>query len=172
MKWLLLAGSILVVIILVALVIGWSLPVKHSASRRATFAAPPEAVWTAITDVDAFPQWRSDVKNVERLPDRDGRASWVEDGSNGRIAFAVERSEPPRLLVSRIADPHLPFGGTWMYTLTPESGGTTLVITEDGEIYNPIFRVLSRFVFGYEATMASYLASLETKIAARGTTGD
>jgi hypothetical protein len=164
MKWLLIAGSILVVIILVTLVIGWSLPVKHSASRRARFAAPPEAVWKVITDIEAFPQWRGDVKKVERLPDRDGHPSWVEEGSNGRITFAVERSEPARMLVTRIADPNLPFGGAWTYTLTPESGGTTLVISENGEIYNPIFRVMSRFVFGYEATMASYLEALQKRL--------
>lgn len=172
MKWLLIAGSLVAVIILIALVVGWSLPVKHTASRRATFAAPPEAVWKAITDVESFPQWRPDLKTVERLPDRDGRASWVEDGSNGRITFVIERSDPPRQLVSRIADPSLPFGGTWTYTLTPESGGTTLVITEDGEVYNPIFRVMSRFVFGHEATMAAYLAGLETRLAARGSRVD
>ena len=34
-------------------------------------------------------------------------------------------------------------------------------ITEDGEIYNPIFRVMARFVFGYEGTIAAYLASLQ-----------
>ena len=33
-------------------------------------------------------------------------------------------------------------------------------ITEDGEIYNPIFRFVSRFVMGYETTMKQYLSSI------------
>jgi len=164
MKWMLILGSLLAVIILVVLVAGWSLPVKHTASRSKVLAAPPDAVWKVITDVDAFPQWRGDVTKVERLPDRNGHAAWIEDGKNDRLTFVVETSQPPRLLVTRIADPTLPFGGTWTYELTPASGGTTLVITENGEIYNPIFRVMARFVFGYESTMDSYLEALHKRL--------
>jgi polyketide cyclase/dehydrase/lipid transport protein len=164
MKWLLIVGSVLVVIILVTLIVGWSLPVKHTASQRATFAAPPDTVWKVLTDVEAFPQWRGDVSKVERLPDRDGRTAWVEDGKNGRITFAVERTDPPRLLVTRIADPNLPFGGSWTYEIAAASGGSTVTITEHGEIYNPIFRVMSRFVFGYDSTMASYLEALHKRL--------
>jgi uncharacterized protein YndB with AHSA1/START domain len=166
MKWLLIVGSILALIVFITLLVGWSLPVKHTASVSATLPVPPEAVWKVLTDVEAFPQWRSDVKKIERLPDRDGHAAWIEHGSHNRITFVVERSEPPRLLVGRIADPNLPFGGTWTHELTPTSSGTTIVITENGEIYNPIFRVMSRFVFGYEATMTAYLSALQTRVAA------
>ena len=121
-------------------------------------------MWALITNVEAFPSWRSDVKTVERLPDRDGRPVWVEEGSNGRIPLAVERSEAPRLLVVRIADRDLPFGGVWTYVIAPAPQGSTLTITEDGEIYNPIFRVMARFVFGYESTLAAYLKAAEAKL--------
>jgi uncharacterized protein YndB with AHSA1/START domain len=164
MRWILIVGLILVAILVVVLVIGWRLPVKHSASRQAAIASPPETVWKLITDVDAFPAWRGDVKSIERLPDRDGRKVWAEDGSNGRITLAVERSEPPRLLVLRIADPGLPFGGTWTYQIASAPGGSTLTITEDGEIYNPVFRFMARFVFGYEGTLKGYLAAVQKKV--------
>ncbi len=39
-------------------------------------------------------------------------------------------------------------------------GGSLVTITEDGEVYNPLFRFLSRYVFGYAATMDSFLARL------------
>ena len=61
----------------------------------------------------------------------------------------------------RIADPDLPFGGTWTYELKPDGGGTQLVITERGEVYNPIFRFMSRFVFSHTATMERFVASLK-----------
>ena len=125
--------------------------------------ATPERVWAAITDVDAFPQWRADVSRVERDA---GAGTWIEHGSNGRLTFAVERAEPPRTLVTRIADRSLPFGGTWTYEIEPAGGGSVLTITEQGEIYNPVFRFMSRFVFGYESTMKSYLSSLTTRLAA------
>ncbi|HEY7497574.1 MAG TPA: SRPBCC family protein [Vicinamibacterales bacterium] len=164
LKWILIVLAVIIVIGALTAIVGWSLPVAHVASRQRTFAAPPEVVWRHMTDVDAFPSWRADVKRIERLPDRDGRAVWAEHGSNGRITLAVEKSEPPRLLVLRIADPDLPFGGTWTYEVAPASGGSTLTITERGEIYNPIFRAMARFVFGYEATMAAYLDALEKRV--------
>ena len=165
MKWFWIAVGVIAAMVVAALVIGWLLPEKHTASRRGSFQASPEAVWALMTDVEKFPSWRSDVKAVERLPNRDGRPVWVEEGSNGRITFAVERSDAPRLLVVRIADPDLPFGGTWTYAVSAASSGSTLTITEDGAIYNPLFRVLSRFVFGYESTLATYLKDAGARLA-------
>jgi hypothetical protein len=72
-------------------------------------------------------------------------------------------SLPPGKLIVRIADPQLPFGGTWTYEITPLSSGSSLRIREDGEIYNPVFRVLARFVFGHSATIDAYLKSLAKK---------
>jgi hypothetical protein len=63
--------------------------------------------------------------------------------------------------VSRIADPNLPFGGTWTFEITPAPGGARLRITEDGEIYNPLFRFMARFIFGYEGTINGYLSAQE-----------
>ena len=164
MRWILVIVVTIAAIPALAALVGSRLPRSHHASRQQTLAASPEAIWVAITDVEAFPSWR-DVKKVQRLPDRDGRPAWVEEGRSGRITLAVERIEAPRLLVGRIADRDLPFGGTWTYALTPVAGGTRLRITEDGEIYNPLFRFMARFIFGYEGTIASYMDALEKRSA-------
>lgn len=169
MKWITIALIVvlaLAAIAALAALIGSRLPRAHMASRQATYAVPPDAVWAAITNVDAFPSWRSDVKRIERLPDREGRPVWIEDGTSGRMTLAAERMEPPRLLVLRIADPDLPFGGTWTYEIAPDPAGSRLTITEHGEIYNPLFRFMARFVFGYEATVASYLTALDKRLGA------
>ena len=164
MKTVLIASAILILIVVVVVAIGAMLPVQHVASRSAVLAAPPDTVWHLITDIAGFPSWRGDVKRVERLPDRDGRPVWVEETTSGRITLAVDRAEPPRLLVLRIADPDLPFGGTWTYELTPgDHGATVLKITENGEVYNPLFRFMSRFIFGHEGTIRGYLAALEKR---------
>lgn len=165
MKWVLIAGGVIVVIVVAALIVGWLLPEKHTATREATLLASPEAVWALITDVNAFPSWRTDVKSVERLPDRAGRPVWIEQGSGGKVTFTVDESRPPRRLVVRIADRDLPFGGTWTYDIAPAAGGASLTITENGAIYNPLFRVMARFVFGYESTMAAYLAAAQKRLA-------
>jgi uncharacterized protein YndB with AHSA1/START domain len=165
MKWIWIGAAVIAVLVAVMLLVGWLLPEKHHAHRQATLKAPPEVVWELMTNVEAFPSWRSNVKTVQRLPDREGRKVWVEEGSSGRITLAVERSEAPRLLVLRIADPDLPFGGTWTYEVSPAASGSTLTITEDGAIYNPLFRVMARFVFGYEGTMAAYLTAADARLA-------
>jgi len=163
MKWLLIAvGAVALLVALTALV-GSRLPRSHRAFREQAFAASPEAIWTAITDVEAFPSWRTDVSKVQRLPDRDGRPVWIEEGGSGKMTLAVERQEPPRILVVRIADPGLPFGGTWTYEIAPAAEGSRLTITEDGEVYNPLFRFMARFIFGYEATIGSYMSALEKR---------
>lgn len=164
MKWILFVAGVIALLVLAAVVAGSLLPEAHRASRQATFKAAPDAVWSLITSVEAFPSWRSDVTKVQRLPDRDGRPAWIEEGTNGRLTLAVERSEAPRLLVTRIADPDLAFGGTWTYEISPAPGGCTLTITEDGVIYNPFFRVMARFVFGYESTLAAYLSAAEARL--------
>lgn len=164
MKWMWITAAVIGILVVVVLVIGWLLPEKHRAQRQATFKAPPETVWELVTNVEDFPSWRGDVKTVQRLPDRDGRPVWAEEGSNGRITMAVERSEAPRLLVVRIADPDLAFGGTWTYEIAPAANGSTLTITEDGEIYNLLFRVMARFVFGYESTLAAYLTAADARL--------
>lgn len=64
----------------------------------------------------------------------------------------------------RIADVSLPFAGSWTYDVTPSGSGTRVLITERGEIHNPVFRVLSRFVFGHTATMEQFLRNLGQKL--------
>ena len=63
----------------------------------------------------------------------------------------------------RIADPTLPFGGTWTYEIAPADSGSVVTITESGEVKSPIFRFMARFVFGYTSTMDGYLEALGKK---------
>ncbi len=160
MKWALIILAIVLVAAGIVLLIGSRLPVAHVATMRATYRQSPDAVWSAITNVAAYPSWRSDVKRIEVLTQEPGRMRWVEDGSDGRITFEVVESTPTTSHVVRIADPDLPFGGSWTYTLTPTANGTELRITERGEVRNALYRFMSRFVLGHTATIEKYLAAL------------
>jgi uncharacterized protein YndB with AHSA1/START domain len=166
MKWILLSIAALVGIAIIITLIGAALPRNHVVSRETRLPVSPARVWAVITNVDAFPSWRSGVERIERLPGSDGQAKWIEHTPSDRITFAIERMEAPRVLVVRIADPKLPFGGAWTYEIAPAEGGTTLRITEHGEVYNPIFRFVARFVFGHERTIATYLDDLERSLSA------
>ena len=155
----LIAIAVLVALILVVVAIGYALPVGHVASRDLTLSQPPDRVYAVLTDVERYPQWRKDVTAVQILSSAPVR--WLEKGGNGDITFEFAELQPPARIVSRIADPNLPFGGTWTYELIPQGNGTRLTITERGEVYNPLFRFMSRFVFGHTATMEQFLAALK-----------
>jgi hypothetical protein len=159
-------GIVIALAVVVGLIvlIGSRLPKAHTVTRTTRVKVPPDALFTLLSDVDNYKAWRPDVKKLERLPDRDGRPAWVEEMSTGRIPMFFERMERPSLLVGRIADPTLPFGGTWTYRITPVASGSELSITEDGEVYNPLFRFMSRFVFGHTATMDAFIKHLQARL--------
>ena len=168
MRWILWIGAVVAVVVLIVVVVGAAmLPKAHTASRTARVAMPPETLYSLLSDVDRFPAWRTDLKGLQRRPDRDGKAAWVEDIGGMKIPMVFERMERPSLLVGRIDSRDLPFGGTWTYRIAPAPGGSDLTITEDGEVDNVIFRFMSRFVFGHTATMDTYLKHLQAKAAAR-----
>jgi uncharacterized protein YndB with AHSA1/START domain len=148
----------LVLLAVLITTIGYALPRDHVASASRQISLPPHRVFLRITDVERFPDWRKDVERVEVITQ--SPLTWREHAGGDVITFEIVASAPPERLVSRIADPDLPFGGTWTYELRPEGAGTRLTITERGEIYNPIFRFVSRFILGYTATIEGYLDAL------------
>lgn len=163
MKWVLIVVGVIAGLIALMAIIGSLMPKGHTASRSAVINKPPEVLWQTMLDCEAFPQWRADVKAVEVLPDRDGHKIWREDGKNGKMTLEAIDASPPSRLVMKIADPDLPFGGTWTYELQANSGGTLVTITEDGEVYNPIFRFMGRVFFSQSATIETYLKALGKK---------
>ena len=163
MKWILWTFAIVMGSVLIVALIGWMLPREHVATRVARFHQKPEAVWAAITDVDAMPSWREGLKSVKHLPDRNGLPAHVEVTTSGEIPLETLEMTAPRKLVARIAGEGLPFGGTWTFEITPEGVGATLRITEHGWVSNPIFRFVSRFVLGYTSNLEIYLKSLGRK---------
>jgi len=141
MKWILwIAGSLIAVGGIVAL-IGYLLPANHEASRSAEFNKPPETVYALISDLKNYSAW------------------WPENEVNVEVVESV----PPTRFVTRIVG-ETAFGGTWTMEIVPSSTGSRLTITERGEIYNPIFRTLARFVFGHTSTMESCLTAVRKKL--------
>lgn len=161
-KTLLLLAVILLVLIVAVAGIGYLLPVEHVATRGAVVARRPGIVHAVLTDVHAFPAWRSGLTGVDVI---EVGKRWRERSDDGDITFELVESRPPDRLVTRIADDTLPFGGTWTFDLTPDQNGTRVTITENGQVFNPVFRFMSRFIFGHSATIETYLADLEKRIA-------
>jgi hypothetical protein len=160
MKYLLIALAGVVFLILCVVVIGSLLPKRHVVSRQANYRATPEQLFSLI----AGPQsWRPDVKHWEALPNNDGHELTRETSRGGEtIDYELLERLPNKSLKRRIATANLPYSGSWTYTLEPSGETTTVRITEDGEVHNPIFRFVSRFILGHTSTIDSYLRVLGT----------
>jgi uncharacterized protein YndB with AHSA1/START domain len=143
MKWILWTFIALAGLVGVIALIGYFLPVAHEASRSAEVNQPPDTVFALLSDINNYRSW------------------W--DGAD--VKSAVVESVPPTRIVTRIVE-ETQFGGTWTIEITPTPTGSRVTITERGEIYNVVFRALSKFVFGYTGTMEGCLQAAQKKLAA------
>jgi hypothetical protein len=132
MKWVLFIVGGLVLLVVIVAAIGATLPRTHTASRTLRVRRSPQEAWTAIAQ----------AMNTSDVP------------------VDIVESDPPRKLVSKVKETEKMFGGTWTVAVAPLENGSTVTITEDGWVANPIFRFVSRFVMGHHATMDGMLKSV------------
>jgi uncharacterized protein YndB with AHSA1/START domain len=161
MQWILLIVGGVIALVLLLVVIGLFLPRSHRATSVLQIAKPPAEVWAVVRDLGRVPEFWPEVKTSVRQPDRDGKEVWLQTMKNGfALPLVVEEDRPPARLVTRIAmEGKAPFGGSWIYEIAESGGGTTVTVTEDGFVDNPIFRVMSKMM-GYHSTLDGYLKAL------------
>jgi hypothetical protein len=141
MKWIVRSVAAVFAVVGAIAIVGYFLPVDHRASRTAEFGKPPEIVYALISDVMNYSSW------------------WPDNDVNVEVVEAV----PPSRFVTRIVGESA-FGGTWTWDIEKTAAGSRATITERGEIYNPIFRTLAHFVFGYTSMMESCLAAAQKRL--------
>jgi len=129
MKWMLIGLALIGGVVVIAAVAGALMPREHVASRTLRVRRAPAEVWPVITSLAAA----------------------------SSIPVDVLEQYPPHRLVSRVKETERNFGGTWTIVIAPVPDGSTLTITEDGWVANPIFRFMSRAVIGHHATMDGLL---------------
>ncbi len=129
MKWVVVTGVVIVVLVAAITAIGATLPREHVASRSMAVHRPPQDVWPVLTGVTAQSSVPVDV---------------------------IER-DPPRRLVTRVKPSEKMFGGTWTCVITPTPGGSVVTVTEAGWVPNPFVRFISKFLIGHHATIDATL---------------
>ncbi|HUR37771.1 MAG TPA: SRPBCC family protein [Terriglobales bacterium] len=165
MRWVIIGIFALIGFVLAVLATGAMLPVRHTVTRSLTVQRPVAEVWQAITDYERDPSWRPEVTSVTRIGDRDGHPLWEEKYKNGdSMRIVTTLVDAPKRLERKIVDQSA-FGGVWVFELSasPDGKSTTVRLTENGEVYNPAFRIIGRFIIGNEATVEKYLTDLATK---------
>jgi len=137
MKWMAIGVAVLVGLVVVVAIVGAILPRQHLASRTLRVQRTPQDIWPVVT----------------RLADASS------------VPVEIVESAPPHRLVTRVTAAEKNFGGTWTITIAPAAEGpgrteSTVTITEDGWVANPIFRFMSRLIIGHHATMDALLTQV------------
>ena len=153
---LIIMGSVAAAISLLML-IGWLLPVKHNVSRSLLLDAEIERVWQRLVSYENMPKWRLELQNVKQV----GTDVWEETTKEGKsIAFATVEETQPYRLERKIVGQRLMFGGSWTFELRSKGRQTELTITENGEVYKPLFRFVAKYIIGHHRSMDKYLQQL------------
>ena len=161
LKWILALLTLLTLLVVGPFVIGMFLPKAHVAASSITLSQPPDSVWAIVRNLGGYPGWWRDVKSSERDSSVTGREVWVQTDAKGQeMQLEVAQSIEPSLLVTRIADDRLPFSGQWTYEIEQAGAGSRVTITEEGEVFNPVFRLVASLFLGHHGTIDRCLESL------------
>lgn len=133
---------------------GFLLPAEHTARRQAFVPTTPETVWRVLMDLDGLPHWRSDLRFLERLPDRGGRPAWREDGVHGSHVFVLAESTPHSRLVVQSTSEAAIRGTIRVFDLVAAASGTLVTVTDRRMLPSPIERVLVRLPLGLTGASA------------------
>jgi hypothetical protein len=149
---------------------GHLLPATWSGTVRGEIPAAPERVW-AVAHGAAGPgnvpvPLAGQARSVERLPDAEGRPSWVEDLGSTRHTVVTETWEPPRAATRRVIDAEAPVSMRTTLALEPTPAGTTsATVSMEIEIattswHGPLMRWMMLLVGGGKRPAAGYLRRL------------
>jgi hypothetical protein len=156
--------------------IGTSIPIWHSTKCKIDVSAPADALFGAIADDGSSASWRPELRSVKLVSGSGPTSVWRETYKSGQVLTLRTNSRgfaPGRLVVREIPfDPSLGFDGIWEFDVgkSGQHGGQTRVaINEQGHIYNPVFRFLTKYVFGYTSSIRTYLTDLGSKFGEKPT---
>ncbi|HSB86000.1 MAG TPA: SRPBCC family protein [Ilumatobacteraceae bacterium] len=102
----------------------------ETASQTTTIAAPPERVWEIAVDVERYPEWAKDVKDVVvRVRDAEGRPLEVEFrssalGRSTHYTLSYDYSEAPKVLAWSMlrGDIMRTIDGSYHFSATSDGG--------------------------------------------------
>jgi hypothetical protein len=97
-RYLWILSGVIVALLVMIVVIGYALPVKHRAVGETTVKATPDVLFALITNVEAFSGWRSGVTSVEVTRPTDGRTRFREISGHDTVAYIIESLDPDRRL--------------------------------------------------------------------------
>ena len=152
-------GFILVIVI--ALLMGWFMPRQAMRRRDVEIAAPRTTVWEAAANIETHPRWHPDIKDVEKIGD--GR--WKITRKDGQ-EYVMETAEslPPERIRWMFEETHGGFRGEWRLTLEERGGGTRIKGIHHDEMGNPLMRVVAMLRGGRHSGLTEFLEELRVHL--------
>jgi uncharacterized protein YndB with AHSA1/START domain len=160
MKWLLRILSFIVILVVLVLAIGYSIPAHHKLTRTIDLKQTPDAVFAALADVQKMPEWNHNLEKVEILPPVDGKETTKQTLKGGMtMTIVTAESSPPNHLVRAMNDAGGPMVGSWTYEISAAPDGSQVVLIEEATFQNPVFRLMVK-IFGPTKHMDEHLVDL------------
>ncbi len=109
------------------------LNMADTASDTITIAAAPDTVWAIATDIERYPEWARDVKDVViTARDDDGRPTQVEFrtsalGRSTHYTLQYDYSQAPQMLAWSMVKGDIQRSIEGAYRFEPTNDGSTLV---------------------------------------------
>ncbi len=140
---------------------------SRGCSVSADIDAPPERVWTLLTDASGFPRWNSTVTSITGDIAAGERLAITVPVSDRTFKVTVAEFDAPRRMVW--SDGRAPmFRGVRVYTLEPRGDGTRFTMAETfrGLMVPMIARTLPDFAPVFERYASDLKAEAEGAAAA------
>jgi hypothetical protein len=133
-----------------------------SYESSATIAAPPERVWSILTDGAAYPDWDSGVVRVEgRIAPGEKIKVVSEVNPNRAFPVKVTQLDAPRAMEWTGGMPLGLFKGVRRFTLTPQNGTTRLDVRE--EYTGPMLPMIWRSMPDLQPSFDQFTSGLKAR---------
>lgn len=120
------------------------LPESSKVARSARYyGGTSKEIWGAVTDIAAWPAWRTEMTALERLDDIRGHAVWRETTGGETLTWETVETLPDRRLTQCVADAAGPYGGCRTWEMVVRDDGAILSIIESIRIKSRTFRLLN-----------------------------
>ena len=130
----------------------------------ADIAAPPEAVWAALTDAADWPSWDSGVTEVTGRIQRGEKVTIRSEAAPGRaFPVTVTAFEPARRLEFTGGMPLGLFRGVRTYALAPSGGGGTAFRMRE-EYTGPLLGLIWRSMPDLQPSFDRFAAGLKRRV--------
>jgi uncharacterized protein YndB with AHSA1/START domain len=143
---------------------GTNLPQTHEVSVKTVYHQPRAQVWEAISHYETAVEWSPSLQKVERIDDLDGLPVWrFYDKDGHHMDVQVIESRAPERHVSRIVATDYPYMGSWTFELQDAGDKTLVILTEEGKVESPLWRLVMRYLMGQDRMVRAFLLDLGHK---------